>query len=38
MLSLDDKAIIPVDETDNPISTGIHGHHRSLVTVGGPTH
>ena len=37
MLSLDDKAIIPVGEPDNPISTGVHGHHRSLVTVGGPT-
>ena len=37
MLSLDDKAIIPVGEPDNPISTGVHGHHCSLVTVGGPT-
>ena len=37
MLSLDDKAIIPVGEPDNPISTGVHGHHRSLVTLGGPT-
>ena len=37
MLSLDDKAIIPVSEPDNPISNGVRGHHRSLVTVGGPT-
>ena len=37
MLSFDDKAIIPVGEPDKPISTRFHGHHRSLVTVGGPT-
>ena len=37
MLYLDDKAIIPVGEPDKPISNGVHGHHRSLVTVGGPT-
>ena len=37
ILSLDDKAITPVGEPDNSISTGIRGHHRSLVTVGGPT-
>ena len=29
LLSVDDKAIVPVGEPDNPISTGVHGHHRS---------
>lgn len=35
MLSVVDKAIVPVGEPGNPISTGIRGHHRTLVTVGG---
>ena len=38
ILSVDDKAIIPVGEPDNPISTGVRGHHRSLAVAGsGPT-
>ena len=31
MISVDDKAIIPVGESDCPISTGVRGHNRSLV-------
>ena len=31
LLSVNDKAIVPVGEPDNPISTGIRGHHRSLT-------
>ena len=31
MISVDDKAIIPVGEPDCPISTGVRGHNRSLV-------
>ena len=32
-LSVDDKAIVPVGEPENPISTGIRGHHCSLVSA-----
>ena len=28
---------MPVGEPSNPISSGVRGHNRSLVTVGGPT-
>ena len=31
MISVDDKAIIPVGEPDCPISSGVRGHNRSLV-------
>ena len=31
MISVDDKAVIPVGEPDCPISTGVRGHNRSLV-------
>ena len=31
MISVDDKAIIPVGEPDCPVSTGVRGHNRSLV-------
>ena len=31
MISVDDKAIIPVGEPDCPIYTGVRGHNRSLV-------
>lgn len=37
VFSVDDKAIVPVGEPSNPISSGVRGHNRSLVTVGGPT-
>ena len=37
LLSVDDKAIVPVGEPGDPISTGVRGHHRSLVCSGGPT-
>ena len=39
LLSVDDKAIVPVGEPDNPISTGVCGHHRSLTfaSSSGPT-
>ena len=39
LLSVDDKAIVPVGEPDNPISTGVRGHHRSLTftSSSGPT-
>lgn len=38
ILSVNDKTIIPVGEPDNPISTGVHGHHRSQAVAGpGPT-
>lgn len=33
LLSVDDKAIVPVGEPNNPISTGVRGHHRSLVSA-----
>ena len=35
MISVDDKAIIPVGEPNSPISTGVRGHNRSLCV--GPT-
>ena len=31
MISVDDKAIIPVGEPDCPVSTGVRGNNRSLV-------
>lgn len=31
LLPVDDKAIVPVGEPENPISTGVRGHHRSLT-------
>ena len=31
MVCVDDKAIIPVGEPGAPVSTGVRGHHRSLV-------
>ena len=34
MISVDDKAIIPVGEPQCPVSTGVRGHNRSMV-VGG---
>ena len=37
LLSIDDKAIVPVGEPENPISTGVRGHHHSLVCTGGPS-
>ena len=33
-MSADDKAVILIGEPDLPISTGIRGHHRSLVPTG----
>lgn len=35
-MSVDDKAIVPVGEPNAPVSTGVRGHNRSLVPVGGP--
>ena len=35
-MSVDDKAIIPVGEPNAPVSTGVHGHNRSLVPSEGP--
>ena len=32
LLSVDDKAIVPVGEPGYPISTGVRGHNRSLVS------
>ncbi len=29
-----DKAFVPIGEPENLISTGVHGHHRSLVCAG----
>lgn len=40
LLSVDDKAIVPVGEPEYPISTGVRGHHRSLAftsLASGPT-
>ena len=34
LLSVDDKAIVPVGEPGLPISSGVRGHHRALVLVG----
>ena len=31
MISVDDKAIVPVGEPQLPVSTGVRGHNRSLV-------
>ena len=31
MISVDDKAIIPVGELECPVSTGVRGHNRSMV-------
>lgn len=36
MMSVDDKAIISVGEPHCPVSTGVRGHNKSLVTVNGP--
>ena len=35
-VSVDDKATIPIGEPDCPISTGVRGHNRSLVSLDGP--
>lgn len=32
MLSVDDKAIVPVGEPGAPVSSGVRGHNKSLVT------
>ena len=34
MISVDDKAIIPIGEPGLPVSTGVRGHNRSLVSAG----
>ena len=34
MISIDDKAIIPVGEPGLPVSTGVRGHTRSLSSAG----
>lgn len=34
--SVDDKCIVPVGEPDCPVSTGVHGHNHSLVSLEGP--
>ena len=34
-VSADDKAIVPIGEPDLPVSTGVWGHHRSLVPASG---
>ena len=36
MMSVDDKAIVPVGEPNFPVSTGVRGHNRSLVSINGP--
>ena len=36
MLSVDDKAIVPVGEPGAPVSTGVRGHNKSLVSTSGP--
>ncbi len=33
-LSVDDKAVIPVGEPNNPISTGVRSHNKSITSVG----
>ena len=33
--SIDDKAIIPVGNPDQPVSTGVRAHHGGLVGSGG---
>ena len=35
-MSGDNKAVIPVGKPDLPVSTGVRGHHRSLVPLNGP--
>ena len=37
-VSVDDKANIPVGEPGCPLSTGVRGHNRSLVSLDGPRH
>ncbi len=34
MISVDDKAIIPIGEPGLPVSTGVRGHNRSVVSAG----
>ena len=36
LVSVDGKCIIPVGEPACPVSTGVRGHNRSLVSVHGP--
>ena len=36
MISLDDKATVPVGEPEQPQSTGVRGHNQSLALVDGP--
>ena len=36
LVSVDDKAVIPVGEPHCPISTGVRGHNKSLVPFNGP--
>ncbi len=33
-ISVDDKAVVPVGDPNNPISTGVRAHNRGLVSVG----
>jgi hypothetical protein len=33
MISVDDKAIVPIGEPHQPVSTGVRGHNRSLVVA-----
>ena len=35
LVSIDDKAIIPVGEPHGPVSAGVRGHNRSLVPFSG---
>ena len=36
LISVDDKAVIPVGDPNCPVSTGVRGHNRSLVALDGP--
>ena len=36
LVSVDDKAIIPVGEPNCPVSTGVRGHNRSLMSLDSP--
>ena len=36
MMSVDDKAIVPVGEPNFLVATGVRGHNRSLAAVDGP--
>ena len=36
MISVDDKAIIPVGEPSCPVSTSVRGYNKSLIPVDGP--